>query len=247
MLQAKSSGKLDGVLRVIQGQDKRAIADIFKSKEGQLLKQANMAIESFKKIGEKWPEISRLIEGDGVTLQDLNSIQQILNKEFSGGFFKKLSQNFGVTTKPYPGLEPQTIIRSLFVVIEDAVEKQGDQEINEQVSSDDVLSSVLKAFRTNFEKLYNYSQSGTITSTRGVRGTDGADPTVGTAPNTNEKQATTSTTQTTGTEDETGILKQEYDEQILDDISTKLNSRPEQINKILQALLGAGYKVEKIN
>lgn len=247
LLAAKANGKLDGVLKQLQGQDKRAIADVFKSKEGQLLKQANMAIETFKKIGEKWPDIKKIIDKGKVDLADINNIQKILKNEVSGGFFTKLSQNFGVATKPFPGLEPNTIIDRLFVVLQDDVttEQVTPQKTESIPPGHEIADSVLKTFSSNFEKLYKFAQTGASATNKGITGTTTTTPTKGTASQSRDTKETTPTTTTTGTENVPGLMGQPYDQDVIKDISQKLNSKPEQINKILQALLGAGYKLEK--
>lgn len=248
LLAAKAGGKMDQVIQQIQGQDKRALADVFKSKEGQLLKQANMAIETFKKLGDMWPQIKKMIDKDDVSLQDLNNVRTILNKEVGGSYFKKLSQNFGVATKPYPGLEPTNIVSKLMTTLDKSVQQEQavPAKTHNIPPSNAIAADVLTKFKSNFEKLYNFSKTGTSATVSGTKGTKGTKPTTGTASKSKETQSTTPTGETQDTTKVPGLVQKNYDSKMISDIAQKLNSKPEQINKILAALLGAGYKVQKI-
>lgn len=90
-----------------------SIADIFKTPGGKLLKQANMAIETLKGLGQAWPEIQPFTQKPEISDKDILNIKQLITKQVSGGFFKKAAQAFGVTTRPFPGLEPESIVDAL--------------------------------------------------------------------------------------------------------------------------------------
>jgi hypothetical protein len=95
------------------GQQGTALADIFKTPGGKLLKQANMAIETLKALGQAWPELQPILNKPNVTAADMTNMEAIILKKVSGGFFKKAAQSFGVTTQPYPGLKPEEIVDAL--------------------------------------------------------------------------------------------------------------------------------------
>jgi len=66
-----------------------------------------------KALGTAWPDVQNIVNKPTVSATDLISIQSIVAKKVSGGFFKKAAQSFGITTQPYQGLAPDEIVDAL--------------------------------------------------------------------------------------------------------------------------------------
>ncbi len=112
-LGSSAGEQLQQSLKANVGKDGTSVADLFKSKGGILVKQANMAIELFNALGQAWPKVKSAIDLKNPSQQDINSIKGILVKAASSNVFKKAAQFAGIATKPYPGLEPETIVNAL--------------------------------------------------------------------------------------------------------------------------------------
>lgn len=225
-----------------------ALADIFKTPGGKLTKQANMAIELFTALGNEWPKIKTFIDKDQPTQQDLVSIQRILTKAASGGLLKKAGQAFGISTPPFPGLEPQTVISIL----------TDDPQVNEQVNNsqpeqfgkttempavtkDDVIGKKLANLKTAMTALNQFATNSATSSTQPSTGSSS------TQGGTSSTQQTTSTTPTTGTREEP--LTSGSSSSVVDDVMKVMGaSKPstkQTLGQAISAIEKAGYKITK--
>lgn len=235
----------------------------FSSKSGSLLKQANMAIELFKKIGNTYPDLKTFLEKESPTDSDVNNIKSILTKEVNS-IFNRLMQFGGVRTKPYAGLEPQTVIDQITrnlgmnkeskqlppisVIREQATPTSTDAEQSnpsppvptedsKQNNPDaDAFAGIdLSNLNKSMSALYNYAKSA-----------GGSTPSSSSAPaqNSDKTQNNMGTTGTQDAADGSGSGNM-VDQNIAKDIASKLNSKPDQITKVITGLNNAGYKVVK--
>jgi len=90
---------------------KTGLLDLFKTPGGNLLQQANMAIETLKALGNAWPKVQNLINKPDFTESDMENIKKILVNQVKGGALKQIGSMF--KTKAYPGLSPEEIVDAL--------------------------------------------------------------------------------------------------------------------------------------
>lgn len=241
-----------------------SIADLFKTPGGKLLKQANMAIETLKGLGQAWPDIQPFTQKPQVSDKDILDIKQLISKQVGGGFFKKAAQAFGVTTRPFPGLEPESIVDALTkstlgeeymrfhagVVLERRIKEQTEtgaaagagDAVTEPPAGDEAAKGVQK-LATAMSALHQFA-----TGASGSAKTTGAQASTSTG-RTQQTQNTSSTsgTETVGTgpasgkevagvgsKESIGALKQSFP-----------NLTDKQYDALAAGLDGAGYKIVK--
>ena len=224
-----------------------ALADLFKTPGGKLVKQGNMAIEVFTALGNAWPKVERFLQNTDATDADMANFKGIITKEISGGFFKKAAQAFGVTTQPYPGLETQTIVDSLTdstLQTEQAEPEIVNPNAAQPNASDpnavpDHAGSGVEKLKVAMTALHQFAQSKASSS-----------PTSASTSAQTAQQGGTQTGGTTGT-DGTAVSGNELvGGQAVTDImkAAKLTDSTENRQVIDQVLVGlqkAGYKVGK--
>lgn len=200
-LGSKFKAQFDQLKGAAAGESKSSLADLFKTPGGKLLKQANMAIELFTAIGNALPNMKAILDKDDVTDADLNSLRAILTKRVGGGILKRAAQAFNVTTQPYPGLDPESVVNALMTA-ENVQTEQVNQNPapptnaaikadSDRVTRDNEAPQALEKLRASMTALNQFAKSA------GGQGTTPAAPTAGTQASANTDTSGGSSTQPT--------------------------------------------------
>lgn len=239
--------------------DAKSIKNIFSSGPGKYIKQANMAIETFKKIGEQYPKVEAIVNSmPYFSTEEMKQVQEILSKNLTPSWFKKLSQSGtqGVMTKPYKGLDYQSIIMALSSTLKDLVSPEqlrqrktlrgiginvDDLNNPEQRKAKESKRNA-EEFLKNYRLLYDFSKTGASASTSGVTGPESTTPSSSTfSTKTTEEPPQNPTT--VGTEKTPGSLrspeefvrdnkeKEEKKSSIIDKAKNFLDNRKEKQEK----------------
>jgi hypothetical protein len=254
------------------GKTGTAVSDLFKSKGGILVKQANMAIELFNALGNSWPKVKSAIDLENPTEQDINSVKGVLTKAASSNIFKKAAQFAGVATKPYPGLEPEDVINAILAPQEQATESKDNKNKSvlkeqEPTQTTDASSPTQQQPATtdnnsgpkaSLEKI-NKAMTALhqfATKSSAVQSSP-TDPTTGTQPQGQQNQSSSGTTGTgasTGANEKqlnssgTTMTPGEADMAVkgaMVALGTSKESTKNTIKQVVAALQKAGYKITK--
>jgi len=200
-LGSKFKAQFDQLKGAAAGESKSSLADLFKTPGGKLLKQANMAIELFTAIGNALPNMKAILDKDDVTDADLNSLRAILTKRVGGGILKRAAQAFNVTTQPYPGLDPESVVNALMTAENVQTEQVNPNLVpptnaaikadSDRVTRDNEAPQALEKLRASMTALNQFAKSS------GGQGTAPATPTAGTQASANTDTSGGSSTQPT--------------------------------------------------
>lgn len=186
-LGSKFKAQFDQLKGVAASESKSSLADLFKTPGGKLLKQANMAIELFTAIGNAYPNMKDILDKEDITDADLNNLRAILTKKVGGGILKRAAQAFNVTTQPYPGLDPESVVYALVTAENDHLAPSD----SDQNTRDNEASQALEKLRTSMMALNQFAKSS------GGQGTATTAPTAGTQASANTDTSGGSSTQPT--------------------------------------------------
>lgn len=260
----------DQLKQSLEKNDKQGLVDLFKSKGGILVKQANMAIELFNALGNAWPKVKSAVDLDNPTEQDINSIKGVLVKAASSGMLKKAAQFAGVATKPYPGLEPEKVIDALLASGQTNESKHNqkksvlkEQEPVQATSTEQPASTTpttpdnsgakanLEKISKSMEALHQFA-----TKSSAVQSSP-TEPTIGSKPQGQQNQASTAST---GTAASTGANEKQLDSSettmtaaaaddavrgAMNALGDSQESTKNTVKKVVAALQKAGYKITK--
>lgn len=200
-LGSKFKAQFDQLKGAAAGESKSSLADLFKTPGGKLLKQANMAIELFTAIGNALPNMKAILDKEDVTDADLNSLRAILTKRVGGGILKRAAQAFNVTTQPYPGLDPESVVNALMTAENVQTEQVNPNPApptnaaikadSDRVTRDNEAPQALEKLRASMTALNQFAKSS------GGQGTTPAAPTAGTQASANTDTSGGSSTQPT--------------------------------------------------
>lgn len=237
------------------GRDGTAITDLFKSKGGILIKQANMAIELFNALGQAWPKIKSAVDFQNPSEQDINNIKAIITKAVSGGVFKKAAQAFGLATKPYPGLSPEEVMNAIVSSEQQTNESKRDnknplikeQEVAQPQQTNTGATASLEKINKAMTALHQFA-----TKSSAVQSSPTA-PTIGSKPQGQQNQASTASTGTTAA---TGTTESPLDSNTdteqetiaagaMEALGTSKESTKKTVKQVVAALQKAGYKITK--
>jgi len=227
--------------------DIKQLGNLFKTPGGKLTKQANMAIELFNSLGKAWPEIKDLADKEDATEQDVQSIKNILTKAVSGGLFKKAAQAAGISTPPYPGLEPAAVVDAL---TSSTLATEGIVREQETPAPDNNVAAQLAKLKTVMGAINQFSNGATSKTTTGAAPTTGSQA----APGQNQASAGTTGTQAATVNGEKPIAGGDQESGTEDELAARAamtalgatkDSTKKQIKQVIQGLKKAGYTIKK--
>ena len=132
-----------GLVQTLTNRSGAGLGGLFKTPQGRVLAQAEMAIDMFKKLGKTWPQISNLFADGDFTQQDRENLQKIINQSLRGGILSQIKNAFKVN--PFPGLGPSDVIRVVTDVAAQDENMQQDQQsqVQQQASRSSATTATM--------------------------------------------------------------------------------------------------------
>jgi hypothetical protein len=116
------------------------------STKGQIVAQANLAIETFQSIAGAYKIIAPILDDEEVTKEDLVNITKILSKAANGSIIKRITTFFKV--RPFKGLTPNEIVAAITKPLNDAIEQHDQEQTAGQQAEDEVDQAVVRGQET---------------------------------------------------------------------------------------------------
>ena len=166
-----------------QGGIKQALASLIDKDDLSIkIKQLELFYNTWKQLQGGWAQIKDLFADQTITEEEMTQVEALLKKAISGGFLNKITNMFKV--RPYPGLEPDRIIKDLIETIRKA-ESSADAQNKGQIYAG--LESLLSAKLPDLTSFGNApKETNTPNQANPTQGTQGTDSTAATTPGTKQ-------------------------------------------------------------